>query len=154
VMENIEAFRTRLVAYAQEKLTEELLIPSMELDGVLELGECVPEVIEAMDLLAPFGRGNPKPQFLMERVRLTAPPRRVGATGAHLQLTLSQDCARGMRAGRAICFKMGMLAPQLPVGVELNLVVEPKVVFFNGRAKVDLVVGDLARCGGEAFEVS
>jgi hypothetical protein len=47
-----------------------------------------------------------------------------------------------------------MLAPQLPVGTELNMVVEPKVDFFNGRAKVDLVVGDLAKCGGEAFEVS
>ncbi len=55
---------------------------------------------------------------------------------------------------RGIAFKMGALEPQLPVGVDLNLVVEPKVDCFNGMMKVDLVVWDVARCDQEPFEVS
>ncbi len=146
---NLEAFRERLNAFGAERLSEEMLVPVMRVDGVMELAECVPGVVKAMERLAPFGRGNPRPRFLLEGVRLTAPPRRVGSTGAHVQMTIGKDG----RVGRGIAFKMGSLAEQLRVGEELNLVVEPKVDVFNGREKVDLVICDVARCSGEAFEV-
>ncbi|MCL2646461.1 MAG: single-stranded-DNA-specific exonuclease RecJ [Phycisphaerales bacterium] len=145
--ENVEAFRERLLTYGDEKLTEDLRTPCLELDGVIGLEDCVVEVMEAMESLAPFGRGNPRPQFLLENAKLTAPPRRVGATGTHLQLTICQ----GKRAGRCIAFKMGAIEPELVVGMELNLVVEPKVAYWNGRSSVDLVVVDLARADGEAL---
>jgi single-stranded-DNA-specific exonuclease len=145
---HLEAFRDRLNLYAADLLDEELLTPKTALDGILTLADCRPDIISMMERLAPFGRGNPQPRFLLENVRLTAPPRRVGATGAHLQLTLGQ----GNRAARAIAFKMGPLASQLQVGMDLNLVVEPKTDTFNGTAKVDLVVADIARCDQEPFD--
>jgi single-stranded-DNA-specific exonuclease len=146
---NLEAFRERLNAYGVEWLSEEMLVPVLKVDGVIELAECVPGVVKGLERLAPFGRGNPRPRFLLEGVRLTAPPRRVGSTGAHVQMTIGKNG----RVGRAIAFKMGAIAEQLRVGEELNLVVEPKVDVFNGREKVDLVICDVARCSGEAFEV-
>jgi len=149
---NVEVFRERLSVYAGEKLTEEMMMPTMVLDGVLRLEDCVPEVIERLGGLEPFGRGNPTPRFLVEKVRISAPPRRVGSTGAHLQLTVTGAGSRGMRVARCIAFKMGALEPQLPVGTELNLVVEAKVDEWNGRKKVDLVLVDLAKCDGEGFE--
>ena len=65
----------------REMLTEEQRIPALPIDAVLELADCQVRVIAVMEKLEPFGRGNPQPRFLVERVRLTAPPRRVGATG-------------------------------------------------------------------------
>jgi hypothetical protein len=100
-----------------------------------------------MEQLAPFGRSNPRPAFLLEAVRLAAAPRRVGSTGVHLQLTFG----RGPRMARGIAFKMGDLEPQLRVGMEFDVIVEPKVDEFNGRQKVDLVVVDLGRSDGETF---
>jgi single-stranded-DNA-specific exonuclease len=151
--ENLDAFRDRLAAYGSERLTEEFLTPTLPVDGVLKLDECVPETIQWLEKLEPFGRGNPQPRFLIENVRLTAPPRRVGSTGAHLQLTIaSGPPGRPQRVARCIAFKMGPLEPQLPVGVELNLIVEPKIDCFNGHTKVDLVLVDLAKCDQEPFD--
>ncbi|MGN6371058.1 MAG: DHHA1 domain-containing protein [Phycisphaerae bacterium] len=144
-LENLDAFRDRLNAFATEKLTDDLLTPAMTLDGILTLDDCKPDIIAHLEKLEPFGRGNPTPRFLVENVRLTAPPRRVGSTGAHLQLTV----ARGNRVARCIAFKMGDLEPQLPVGTDLHLVVEPKIDCFNGHTRVDLVVCDIARCDNE-----
>ena len=50
-----------------------------------------------------------------------------------------------------IAFRMGELEPQLPVGTDLNLVVEPRVDCWEGRTRVDLVVVDVARCSDEPF---
>jgi single-stranded-DNA-specific exonuclease len=145
---HLEAFCDRLNVYAAELLDEELLTPKTMLDGVLTLEDCRTDIISMMEKLAPFGRGNPQPRFLLENMRLVAPPRRVGATGAHLQLTLGHEG----KVIRAIAFKMGELAPQLLVGADLNLVVEPKIDHFNGTAKVDLIVADIARCDQEPFD--
>ena len=75
-----DAFRDRLNAFASEKLTDDLLTPSMTLDGTLSLDDCKTEVIAHLEKLEPFGRGNPTPRFLVQNVRLSAPPRRVAAT--------------------------------------------------------------------------
>ncbi|HUO07202.1 MAG TPA: single-stranded-DNA-specific exonuclease RecJ, partial [Phycisphaerae bacterium] len=147
---NLDAFRDRLNTFAAERLNEDLLTPALNLDGLLTLDDCRTDIIAHLEKLEPFGRGNPTPRFLVQNVKLSAPPRRVGATGAHLQLTI----AKGSRAARCIAFKMGELEPQLPVGTELHLVVEPKIDTFNGNARVDLVVCDIARCDGEPLNAS
>ena len=48
---------------------------------------------------------------------------------------------------RCIGWRMGDLEPQLPVGTEVSLVVEPKVDEWQGRERVDLQVVDLAIVG-------
>lgn len=146
-LENLDAFRQRLNDYAREKLSDDALIPTLPVDGTLSLADCTPATISHLERLEPFGRGNPRPRFLLENVRLAAPPRRVGATGAHLQLTVSSP----PNLARCIAFKMGDLEPQLPVGSDLHLVVEPKIDTFNNITKVDLVLIDLARCSNEPF---
>jgi single-stranded-DNA-specific exonuclease len=146
-LEKLEEFRERVNAYAREKLTEEMLVPAMPVDGVLELADCNPRVIAMIEKLEPFGRGNPTPRFLVEKVRITAPPRRVGATGSHLQLMV----AKAPHVVKCIAFRMGEIEPQLPVGTDLNLIVEPKVECWEGRERVDLVVVDVARCDEEAI---
>ncbi len=109
--EHLEAFRERLNFFAAEILDEEILTPKMMVDGVLELTECRPEIIAAMERMEPFGRGNPRPRFLVENVRLV-PPRRVGVTGAHLQLTVGRDA----KVVRGIAFKMGGWSRNCPWG--------------------------------------
>ena len=144
---NLEPFRERLNAFARERLTEELLVPALPVDAILDLPDCNPHVIAMMEKLEPFGRGNPRPRFLVQNVQVSAPPRRVGATGAHLQLTIS----RPPHVQRCIAFKMGELEPQLPVGSQVNLIVEPRIDTWEGRHRVDLVVVDIARCNDEPF---
>jgi hypothetical protein len=55
---------------------------------------------------------------------------------------------------RCIGWRMGELEPQLPVGTDLDLVVEPRLEVWEGRQRVDLVVIDIARSNEVPFEVS
>ena len=142
-LENLERFRARVNEFARQVLSEDLLTPTLLIDGTLELAECNVHVASMIEKLEPFGRGNPHPRFLVEGVRLTAPPRRVGATGSHLQLTVS----RAPHVARCIGFKLGAFEPQLPVGSELNLVVEPRINHWQGRQSVDLQIIDIAKVG-------
>jgi single-stranded-DNA-specific exonuclease len=151
-LDRLEAFRQRVNSYALERLTPEQLTPAMPVDAVLEPADCHPQVIAMLEKLEPFGRGNPRPRFLIRNVRLTAPPRRVGPTGAHLQLTVSR-AEPALVAHRCIAFKMGDLEPQLPVGTDLNLIVESRVEVWEGRSRIDLQVIDIARCDDEPFSV-
>jgi single-stranded-DNA-specific exonuclease len=129
------------------QLSADQLIPTLQLDDVLNLEDASPRTVGLLEQLAPFGRGNPHPRFLVQSVRIAAPPRRVGATGAHLQLTIE----RRPHVCRCIAFKMGELAHQLPVGTEVNLVVEPKLDHYTGTPRVALQVLDLARTSNEPF---
>jgi single-stranded-DNA-specific exonuclease len=141
--ENLEAFRERLNVYAQSRLKAEQLVGELTVEAELALADCQPEVVRYLEKLEPFGRGNPQPRFLVRKVRVTAPPRRVGATGAHLQVTVS----RAPHVARCIGWRMGEMEPRLPVGTEVNLVVEPRVEVWQGRERVDLVVVDVEIVG-------
>jgi len=146
---NLAEFRTRIDEFAALHLSEEQLIPALPVDGTITLDECTTRTIALLEKLEPFGRGNPKPRFILEDVRISAPPRRVGATGAHLQLTI----AVGPHVHRCIAFKMGALEPQLPVGTHLRLVVEPKLDHYLNTPRVDLQIIDLARMDDEPFDI-
>lgn len=137
--ENLGAFTEALNAYAAGVLRDEDFVPRLAVDGILSLSDATPPLVGCLGQFEPFGRGNPHPRFLVERAVVNAPPRPVGATGAHVQLQLAQ----GRTVARAIAFKMGDLAARLHVGQAIDLVVEPRLDYWNGSARVDLVVVDV-----------
>ena len=49
--------------------------PVLDLDAELDLTEVTPELFQALQLLEPYGMGNPEPVFAARGVQLTAPPR-------------------------------------------------------------------------------
>jgi len=148
-MEQLEAFTQRLHAFGGQHLTAEHLTPLLEVDAVIDLPDACKALCQYIEKLAPFGRGNPSPRFVLQGVKIAAPPRRVGAAGSHLQLNFSQNRS----FARGIAFKMGVLEPHLPVGSELHVVTEVKLDSWNGQERVDLVLQDVARATGEAFDI-
>ncbi|HEV2467692.1 MAG TPA: single-stranded-DNA-specific exonuclease RecJ [Candidatus Sulfotelmatobacter sp.] len=72
---NIEELRTRLDQFARTRLTPDDFHPTLDLDAELSLAEVTPELYRALQLLEPYGVGNPEPVFAARGVQLTAPPR-------------------------------------------------------------------------------
>jgi single-stranded-DNA-specific exonuclease len=72
---NVPELRRRLDAFARSRLTIADLDPVLDLDGELWLGDITPELFQALQLLEPYGAGNPEPVFVARGVQLTAPPR-------------------------------------------------------------------------------
>jgi len=67
--------RERLDAFARARLRPSDFDPVLNLDAELWLGEITPELFRALQLLEPYGVGNPEPVFAARGVQLTAPPR-------------------------------------------------------------------------------
>ncbi|MGB8062831.1 MAG: single-stranded-DNA-specific exonuclease RecJ [Candidatus Sulfotelmatobacter sp.] len=72
---NVPELRTRLDAFARTKLTLADFDPVLDLDAELGLGDVTPVLFQALELLEPYGMGNPEPVFAARGVQLAAPPR-------------------------------------------------------------------------------
>ncbi len=144
----VDAFRQRLCEFVRSRHPQIQFAATMELDGQLTEADLDLQAVRELENLAPFGCGNPRPKFLIAGARLTTAPRRMGVAGGHLQLQLRI----GTQTARAVAFRMGLLEPYLPAGMELDLVVEPRVDTYNGRTRLDLHVADLRRSDGKLLE--
>jgi single-stranded-DNA-specific exonuclease len=67
--ENIAELRSRLDAYARERLTVADLEAVLEFDSELALDELTPAFWASLQQLQPFGMGNPEPVFVARGVR-------------------------------------------------------------------------------------
>lgn len=73
--ESFPAFRKAFESAAQKIATEDLLIPKLSLDCEVDLNALAIELLEAQDLIEPFGAANPQPIFFTRSVTPQAPPR-------------------------------------------------------------------------------
>jgi single-stranded-DNA-specific exonuclease len=72
---NVAELRSRLDAFARARLTAADFDPILDLDAELDLSEITPELFHALELLEPYGMGNPEPVFAARSLQLAAPPR-------------------------------------------------------------------------------
>jgi len=87
---NVPELRTRLDEFARTKLTLADFDPVLDLDAELGLADVTPELFQALELLEPYGMGNPEPVFAARGVQLTAPPRILKEKHVKLKLRAGQ----------------------------------------------------------------
>ena len=137
--EKIADFAQCFEEYARQKLSEEALVSKLDIDALCRIGELNTAVVKELEMLEPFGRGNPKPIFATGGVRLISPPRRVGAKGDHLQITISDNTA----SVRCIGFGMGRLEKKLVETEFFSVAYEPQIDTYNGGKTVQFVLSDI-----------
>ncbi len=148
--ENVVLLEERLNESAG--LTAEDLTPKLYLDAVLPFSGISENLMEELNLLEPFGNGNPKPVFASSGVRLKG-MRRIGKDGSSLRLQLTDTAgtsvtglyfldADGFEAYLAETF--GTQAVQeLYRGrseVRLTLAFSPSVDVFRGEMYPQIIV--------------
>jgi single-stranded-DNA-specific exonuclease len=72
---NVGDLRAKLDAFARARLTLSDFDPMLDLDAELDLADVTPELFQSLQLLEPYGMGNPEPIFAARAVQLAAPPR-------------------------------------------------------------------------------
>ena len=114
---------------ARLKLDGEVIFPALTIEAVREL-----------ELLAPFGHGNPRPVFAARKVQVRSGPSLMGRRGEHINFLAWQ----GGTGLRTVGFRFGGRAEELAHaaagGVELAF--RPKINAFAGREKVELELVD------------
>lgn len=136
-----EDFRQHFCRHASSLLNADDLVPELRLDAVAELNQLTDALVSDLKRLGPFGHGNPRPLLCCRGLEVVAPPRRVGASGDHLQIMVRQD---GAGYGiKCIAFGYGPLFDRLTPGTVIDLAVEASINEYNGRRSVELEVKDV-----------
>ena len=116
--------------------------PDLDLDGALQVAGLSFELAERLATVAPFGRGNPEPRFMLRQARLRD-VRQVG--GSHIGCHLYDPA--GGRA-RAVAFRaadqpLGRALTQA-AGAPLHLAGAVKLEWWEGQPRVTFRIEDAA----------
>ena len=137
--EKIDSFTADFEAYAKQNLNDNDLAAKLHIDAVAPLAQFRTEMVTELQMLGPFGQGNPKPVFATKGVRLASPPRRVGSGREHLQLAITDNT----NAVRCIGFRFGKLEKKLLEHEFFNVAYQPQLNTYNGNTNVEFVLTDI-----------
>lgn len=123
-----------------EAIGPERLRPSLRVDGELDFIQASDfAFLKSLELLQPFGMGNPEPVFVSGPVRVQK-ARIFGHKKEHLALHI-QEPASGITL-QAKVWRQAEALSALSPGQELRLAFTPSINTYNGMASVELVVRD------------
>lgn len=114
------------------------------IDAPLLLSSVNEETFRAVDLLAPFGVGNPRPHFLITRARVIESSQ-FGKEKNHLKLTLGDG--NGSRVPALGFFMSPEDFPEvdLSLGREIDIVATLEKSYFRGRPELRLRIIDIRK---------
>lgn len=123
--EKLPAFRAAINAWAMREQPT-MQPPDLELDACAPLEELNLSNVQELARLAPYGRGNPEPLFLVRNARIDGVwP--LGAEGRHCRIRLRQG------ADTLFVSRFGTAPEDLPYAIGTPVDVALQVNIFNGR---------------------
>lgn len=137
--ENLPAFKERFEQYVGEHIQQEQLVPIIPIEQELRFADIDDRFFNILRHLEPFGPGNPRPVFCTHRVINNRYTKRVGKTGEHLRLDITDRTA----AIQGIAFGQGDKALHLQNGLPADVCYELEENTYNGVTSVQMVVHDI-----------
>jgi len=135
---NLDSFKEKFQNVASQKLTEENLIPQLNIDCEVNLDEINQELVTYLEQMAPFGPGNMRPVLVTKNLQNFAQPSVVGNN--HLKLRINQN----NKQLDGIAFEQGdFIKPLSARDVRYDLAYVLENNSFNGNNSVQLKVKDI-----------
>jgi len=144
-LENLEALRDGFDLAVEAAIGSAPLKPSLKLDRELGFGEITHTLLKELELLQPFGMGNPEPLFVSPPV-LVKDYRTFGSD--HVKLMLAEQLPPdqvGTRPGALLPAKAWRKASELTRDVQgklMRFAFTPRIDRFDGIPKIELQVKD------------
>ena len=149
--DKIDELRSRLNENC--KLTEDDMQEVINIDCDMPLGYITEELVDSIDLLAPFGTGNSKPLFALKDIPVRQATY-IGKEGQYLRLVLGTEKGQNLTAlmfrnvpefEDAVREKYGesnlqALFSGRDTGVKMDIVYEPSINEFRGQRSVQILI--------------
>ena len=132
--QNLPEFRRRFEEYVAAHIRPEQMKPTIDAEAEIDFADITPEFFNLLRHLEPFGPGNPRPVFVTRNVINNRGTRRVGRSGEHLRLDLTDRTA----AISGIAFGEGDKALYLQNGNPIDLCYELEENTFNHMTSIQL----------------
>jgi len=137
--ERIPEFRKRFAEVVGEALSEEDLTPKVEIDVETPLHELNLELVEEMELLEPFGFGNPSPLFAVRNVLVSGNP--TVMRGDHLRFYVTDGAGE---TREVIGWNQGKLqTPLSNKNISLDIAFQPRLNEWGGVKRLRLDMRDI-----------
>ena len=138
--ERLEELRGRFDAVIREDLGDTPLTPSLKVDAEMPFAQASDfTVLKGLELLQPFGVGNPEPVFASLPLRVKK-RRAFGHSREHIALEVTEE-----GSGITLQAKAWRQADQIPDAIQgkrIRLAYTPGINAYNGIASVELRVKD------------
>lgn len=138
---SLPEFKRRFEEYVAAHITEEQMHPTIQVEAEIEYADITDQFFKVLRCLEPFGPGNPRPVFVTRNVINNRYTKRVGKTGEHLRLDVTDRTA----AISGIAFGKGDLALHLQNGNAVDICYELDENVFNGVRSIQMMVEDIKK---------
>jgi len=138
--ENLKPFRERFNSIVSASITDEMLIPEVEVDLEINLNQITPKFIRILKQFAPFGPGNMSPVFMTHDTVDTGHARIVGKN--HVKMTVFQESVRSAPYS-AIAFQQGEKFDSIQKGKSMNICYHVEENEWNGAKNIQLNIKDI-----------
>ncbi len=138
--ENFEAFNKKFSAVVEETITDDMLVPQIEVHSEINLHRIPGKFFRILKQFSPFGPGNPNPVFVTRRCSAQGPVRIVGSK--HLKFKVYQP-EIGTVELPAIAFQQGYQMQKLYVNKFFDIVYQIEENEWNGKVSLQLNVKDI-----------
>ncbi|HCX39146.1 MAG TPA: single-stranded-DNA-specific exonuclease RecJ [Candidatus Veblenbacteria bacterium] len=139
-IDQLENFLSKFAKLAKAHLSGQDLTAKLAVDAVFTLDKIDWHIAEQVELLEPFGQGNPGARFASYGV-LIANTQPVGSAGQHLRLELSFESSHQ----RFIWFNSAESSKQFSIGDKVDVVYEVGVNEWNNTRQLELKVVDIKK---------
>lgn len=142
--ENLDPFLKEFEAYAEKHLSEEMLVPEIEIDEELYLSDINTKFYRILRQFAPFGPGNMTPLFVSHHLIDTGYAKAVGKNGdpRHLKFEAVHKNHSGNPL-KAIAFNMGEHYDKMKQGKSFSLCYHLDENNWQGNTSLQLRVKDI-----------
>ncbi len=138
-VDNVPAFQQKFEEVVTSRISEDLLIPQIDIDQVLQLEDITPKFFKILKQMAPFGPQNMQPVFVVENLLVEGEAQILKEE--HLKFNVKQPASNA--AFTAIAFgmveKLSMINQNQPF--QMAFTIEEN--HFNGRTTLQLMVKDI-----------
>jgi single-stranded-DNA-specific exonuclease len=139
--DNFEAFCKHFEEVVASTITEEMMVPEVEIDMQIDLNQINSKFMRILKQFAPFGPGNMSPVFQTNGVIDTGRARVVGKN--HLKLEVVHPETRGFPFP-AIAFQQGQHYELVKSGMPFNICYHVEENHWNGNVNLQLNVKDIS----------
>ena len=133
----LEKFRTKFIQSVQSRIKPEDLIPELEIDMEVNLGDITYDLLDSLETLSPYGYENPRPIFISRNLEALRPSL-VGKNHLKLMFTDGNDTIDAIGFDMADALKL-IRKP----GTKVDVAYRPQINTFRGNSSLQLQIEDI-----------
>jgi single-stranded-DNA-specific exonuclease len=139
--ENLELFKERLEAYADQHMIAEQMTQTLDIDAILPFSEINSKLLLDLKRMSPYGPDNHKPIFCSLGVRDAGGSKLVGKELEHIKLELVDNTSENIM--QAIAFNMSDFHDEIKTGQPIDICYTIEENNHNNTTSIQLMIIDI-----------